>query len=426
MSRLKQACLALCLALLSAVAQAQTPGPFVANTPLPAAALNSAFATKGDNLQTASGTITPRTLANRAADVLNAKDFGAALNGVGDDTAALALARLAAGNNQTIYIPYGPMVKTANPTGGPASGVRWLLDGTVFAGTSDPVLQFTPGDLVETHFSGTKFFGREQNPVDPQPGVRIDYNLTTAGGTPGNVSSALVINGTSGAGSLDSLWALLINLNVNSNTTAGWPQPVGATININKNATAQSWGMSLNVADTQNLASSLGGGFNGIEMGMQVNGADDAAGSGGGSRRFLDLIVSNYNAGGVGGRIGNGILIRNASITAGIDNAFHAGVSAGGGNNITNGFVSEAANSFVVQGVNRFVGLTTALATFTGPAIRLAAGQKISLEASDTVQLYYDSPSQKVFFSVGGVNKWSSDISGNVRAAGTFTPSVTP
>lgn len=47
-----------------------------------------------------------------------------------------------------------------------------------------------------------------------------------------------------------------------------------------------------------------------------------------------------------------------------------------------------------------------------------------------TQDLYINCPNvgggRKMYFQVGGVNKMSIDTSGNVRAAGTVTPSVTP
>jgi len=54
----------------------------------------------------ATGSTTARTLANRFADVVNVKDFGAVGDGVADDTAAIQAA-INAGGNRSIYIPQG-------------------------------------------------------------------------------------------------------------------------------------------------------------------------------------------------------------------------------------------------------------------------------------------------------------------------------
>lgn len=55
----------------------------------------------------ATGTTTPRSLANRFADVVNVKDFGAVGDGVTDDTAAIQAAITATTTGKSIYFPSG-------------------------------------------------------------------------------------------------------------------------------------------------------------------------------------------------------------------------------------------------------------------------------------------------------------------------------
>ena len=74
--------------------------------------------TNGNNLEvTATGSTTARTLANRFADVVNVKDFGAIGNGVADDTAAIQAA-----------------TNTGNPVFFPA-GIYKMLSSVSYAGT---------------------------------------------------------------------------------------------------------------------------------------------------------------------------------------------------------------------------------------------------------------------------------------------------
>ncbi len=100
-------------------ASAQTPGNFVPGESSGLSAhLNAQFATKADVAAsaatvTATGATAARTLANHAADALNAKDFGAVCDGTTNDTAALAAAIAATGSatyegaNKTLVLPPG-------------------------------------------------------------------------------------------------------------------------------------------------------------------------------------------------------------------------------------------------------------------------------------------------------------------------------
>jgi len=55
----------------------------------------------------ATGTITPRNLATRMADVVNVKDFGAVGDGIADDTAAIQAAINSVATGGTVYLPTG-------------------------------------------------------------------------------------------------------------------------------------------------------------------------------------------------------------------------------------------------------------------------------------------------------------------------------
>lgn len=65
----------------------------------------------------ASDSVTPRTLADRFADIINVKDFGAKGDGVSDDTASFRAA-VAAAQGRTIFVPSGSYVLTGHIDGG--------------------------------------------------------------------------------------------------------------------------------------------------------------------------------------------------------------------------------------------------------------------------------------------------------------------
>jgi len=85
---------------------------------------------------TATGSTTARTLANRFADVVNVKDFGAVGDGVADDYAAIAAAVNVAASNE-VYVPSGNFKLTSNV-------VPPIKD---FKATIDPNVKFTQNVL---------------------------------------------------------------------------------------------------------------------------------------------------------------------------------------------------------------------------------------------------------------------------------------
>jgi hypothetical protein len=62
----------------------------------------------------------------------------------------------------------------------------------------------------------------------------------------------------------------------------------------------------------------------------------------------------------------------------------------------------------------------------SGNAIWLGNNQTIALDSAGTHTLHYDTTAGKLYYQVSGVNKFSIDDSGNMKAAGTITPSTTP
>ena len=86
----------------------------------------------GDDTVIATGSTEPRTLANRFADVINVKDFGAVGDGVTDDTAAFSSASQ---KGRVLLLPQGTYKLSAEPTWGKPTITLWAPFGDVsFAG----------------------------------------------------------------------------------------------------------------------------------------------------------------------------------------------------------------------------------------------------------------------------------------------------
>lgn len=133
---------------------------------------------------TATGSTTARTLANRFADTVNVKDFGAVGDGVTDDTAAIqaAINAIAATGGGTVYFPqpsvaYG--VSTTLTMTETSSGYAPVtLLGTGRACQIKPLAAMTQIVLVKGRFSVIEALGFDN--VSSRATYGINFNCTTA------------------------------------------------------------------------------------------------------------------------------------------------------------------------------------------------------------------------------------------------------
>lgn len=140
---------------------------------------------------------TGRSLADRAADQITVKDFGARLDGA-DDTAAYNAARAILPPDGTVSVPPGRFVVNATPSSGPTSSVLWRLSGNKYGSSTVPVVGIGT-DTVETVLEGGRYFGRTSSRPLASPVVRMDSKLDipspnpdTSGAQP--VMSTLKVN----------------------------------------------------------------------------------------------------------------------------------------------------------------------------------------------------------------------------------------
>jgi hypothetical protein len=142
---------------------------------------------------TATGTTTARTLADRAADVVNVKDFGAKGDGAADDTAAIQAAIDASGPGSCVYFPTGTYVTTAPLALAQNRTYRGeaVPDGTFGTGHGSVILRGgSPGLVMDMVSSGGffQFTGFDRLTVDQSVDGCTAFGHSTAATVIGNVT----------------------------------------------------------------------------------------------------------------------------------------------------------------------------------------------------------------------------------------------
>lgn len=424
----------------------------------------------------ATGSPTLRSQSDRAHDYLNVKDFGAALDGVTNDAAALQATRAVAHNDQTIIMGAGQLLKTFNPSSGPST-VLWKLDGTKFPGGVATVFGIGANDTVETVLGGGKFIARNNtSALATGPVLRLDMTNNYAGGGGGNVFSNLKVNTTSTNAAIGFSWG--VNSALTSNSIAGTnSQDVSVAASIFRGGAAATWQFFGQTVDSTGLSPNSSSAIVGTEQNIICNGVENVNTNwspGTGGRVGIHFSVGAYQP-----PVWTPLAVRVATMpasvvtptvvnpftyvctTSGTSSASEPAWPLAIGATVTDGTAVWTCSATINTQVSRllnFSGDATAtvgtgiftdvnhynaildfsFATLTPylgskpAAIRLAANMPIDFSANQTLAgqnqhtLLFDSVTSKLFYQVAGVNKFSIDNSGNIRCAGTVTGSVTP
>lgn len=228
---------------------------------------------------------------------INVKTYNAKVDGVTDDGNALQAARAAAGLNQTINVPNGQLLKSFNPSSGPAT-VYWKLDGTTFPGGSQIVSSMGGSDVVEQNFGG-KFLARAATSINNQsPILRIDNTTTYGGYTTGFVQSGLKINMTGAAGNNAFNWASSIVLNANSTGGSTNNQDIAYAATIKRAGSSATWQFYGNTTDMTGVAPNSSSSIVVGEFDINCNGPEIAGTTnfapGTGSRVGLHFPIATY------------------------------------------------------------------------------------------------------------------------------------
>ena len=356
---------------------------------------------------TATGGTTMRSAQDRSADWINVSDYGAVYDGTTGNLAAFNAARGAAVTNEIILVPGNKLFLSTPPTAGPTGSVLWQFNGTTLGTGSTPITGMGT-DVVET-FIGSKYFNRAHTLSPIPPVVRIDLTQDHTGGTSAQTTTALQINanssGTSGEGLLG------ITSTLNCSKTAGGAQValIGYANRMPGSANVAMFGANCYAQDQTGLPSGGTGSLVGTELAAIANDIDNGgsgalyAPDGEGIRAVLTCYAAKFNPAGADAVVGYGVSV-----------APHAGASF--------------RRMFAALGPFNKAAFTTefAIQNAGANAIWLGDNHTIALNKAGTVQVQYRTATSRWYFSVGGVDQWSVDASGNVRARGTITPSTTP
>ena len=371
---------------------------------------------------TATGATASRSAQDRSADWVNVREFGAPIDGVGSDAAGIGQALSALETNQAIYFPGGNVNFLWGAVQGttPSTPVLFQMDGTLSQGA--PMLRAfnrnNKGDCFETYWNGTKILSVASAFPDQYGVLRIDHNQLVAGGSAGGVNTVLRVNAQDNAGAVTSMWGVHVAMDSYSNQ-AGWPQQVGVSSTLRKRGSAWCAGVHITAQDFQDQPTSVSGTLLGIELGYHASGLDDvqngAAWPGGGTRMGIHLGLTENTAGSVGsGEISFGIL------------------ADGSPNAIVKSVYATSITTHTYQVLDTRAALAPAGYASPIAAVRLLHDQIIDFNGGATINsvagayLQYRTATSRLYYVVAGVDQWSVDASGNVRARGTITGSTTP
>ncbi len=326
--------------------------------------------------------------------------YGAKIDGVTDDTAAFKAAYQAAPSGSAIYVPSGTTVVQPPGTWGIAltKRVKWIVGGTLLQnGTplaaaiptgGNPAAFVLPGFVVgNTGLGLTTSQGASQ--TTDYALNQSSYIVNHSGGPTGAViansrTDTIIYNSPSNFvwGGLDCLiWA-----GTQTPSAATPAQHVGRYIQTLRQAAnvassgqslpqPQLWGGCIEYRDTTGQPSSAANASLTIEMDWFGNGLDDAN-----SRTIQSLVIGQHNTSGP------------AVEVATIIGAYLSGGSSGS---------AKTVFSIGVPFSNAVLDTTYAQQIDNAPVIKMAAGQAIAFEATNSNRLSFDSASNTLRWNQG-------------------------
>lgn len=358
----------LCLALSFGVAQAQTPGTFAPNSQLGSTQLNAAFGAKANATNPViTGTLTLG---------------GVSATGIGTGIGQI------------------PQIINYNGSGFPGlhiAGQRLIID------QANPA----PGDFAV---------------------LQLNRTTTFTGGT-GLFSNVLRVIGSSGAGDATNNWGITSTMSTSGNsggeTTAGFFQTRALAGSTDFNITGIS-----DYRDETNLGTLASGtsGGGAHEFDLEANGPDDGINAlslgGVGVRKMQHLVAVRLNAANTA----------QTEVSHAIWGSTQQGASGPADAHTNFGsFIGFSKDTQIRNGLDTRLAIPPAGSANPVAAVTMKAGHVIdfngsgsSITAAPGNYWWYDTATSKMKYNVGATTVTSIDASGNVRALGTVTASVTP
>jgi hypothetical protein len=325
--------------------------------------------------------------------------YNAALNGVTDDTSAFKAAYQAAPAGGAIYVPHGTTVLQQPGNWGIAltKKVKWLIDGTTLAdGTplasavptgGGPSELSLPGFVVGNAPGGFSVSQGNSAPTDfavQQSSYLVGHNGGTTSVISNSRADTIIFNSPASfvwSGIDRLIWAGV-------GTPSGFPtaQHVGRYVQTIRQGVSygsnglplpqpQLWAACLEYRDASGQPSSASAASLTVEMDWFGNGLDDAN-----NRTIQSLVIGQVNK--------SGTPVEVATII---------GVALGAGSSGSAKTVFEVA----VPYSNAVLDTSNATQINSAPAIKMAAGQAIAFEPTNSCRLYYDSSSGSLRWATG-------------------------
>ena len=255
-------------------------------------------------------------------------------------------------------------------------------------------------------------------------GQDFHFRRATAftGGTSANINKTVLVDTGIGANDTASNWGFTSKISTAS--TSATAVGLSAYLQTWRSAggKSQCWGAVVEMSDFTGLKSSLVvGPTNSMEIDLGTTDIDDVTNpskwGGFGNRHLIHFVVTR-NQGSLLNEVSHGLWFgTNGSY---MDSLIGADLGPGSAGAMVRQIID--ARGFIPP-----TGVTDPVA-----AVRMSAGQIIDLNGGPALSsapgayLQYRTATSRLYYVVAGVDMWSVDASGNVRAKGTLTGSTTP